>query len=284
MSDWLADRPPAWRPRGGDWLRILWRGGTIGALVYGGLAVLLLLRLLEAPLFGPRRPLTPHITRFVCRNTLRLMGLPLRRRGRPMRMPGAVVANHGSWLDILALNAADCVYFVAKSEVAGWPGVGWLARATGTVFIARRGSEARAQTALFERRLAIGHRLLFFPEGTSTDARRVLPFKSTLFAAFFTEALRDRLSVQPVTVAYHPPAGADPRFYGWWGDMGFGPHLMQMLAARRHGAVEVIYHAPLRVADAGDRKVLAARCERVIRDALHTALDAGSAQGREERP
>ena len=67
-----------------------------------------------------------------------------------MTAPGAIVANHSSWLDIFALNAAQRVYFVAKSEVAGWPGIGWLARATGTVFIARKGTEAKKQQEIFE--------------------------------------------------------------------------------------------------------------------------------------
>ena len=52
---------------------------------------------------------------------------------------------------------------------------------------------------------------MFFPEGTSTDGKRVLPFKSTLFAAFFAEGLRDNLWIQPVRVSYHGPEGEDPR-------------------------------------------------------------------------
>jgi 1-acyl-sn-glycerol-3-phosphate acyltransferase len=185
-----------------------------------------------------------------------------------MRGEGAVVANHGSWLDIFVLNACDLVYFVAKSEVRGWAGIGWLARATGTLFIARRGTEAKAQQAMLADRLQAGHRLLFFPEGTSTDAQRILPFKSTLFAAFLAEGLRERLQVQPVTVLYRAPAGEDARFYGWWGDMDFGGHLLRMLAAPRHGAVEVTFHPPLRAAAFPDRKALAAAAEAGVRSSF----------------
>ena len=182
-----------------------------------------------------------------------------------MSGPGAIVANHASWLDIFALNATDRVYFVSKSEVAGWPGIGWLARATGTVFIARKGREARAQAALFEARLQAGHRLLFFPEGTSTDGRRVLPFKSTLFAAFLAEGVPPGLRLQPVSVVYHAPPGQDARLYGWWADMDFGPHLMRVLAQARQGQIEVIFHPPVAVADFADRKALAAHCEAAVR-------------------
>ena len=264
---------PDWRdvpirtPKPGlsGWLRVLLRGGALGLLTYGCLALLLLVRLVERPLCGQARPVTPFITQFVCRAAFVLLGLPLTVRGRPMRQKGAVVANHSSWLDIFALNAVQRVYFVAKSEVAGWPGIGWLARATGTVFIARKGSEAKRQQALFEARLRMGHKLMFFPEGTSTDALRVLPFKSTLFAAFYTHGLDRVLHVQPVTVVYHAPPGEDPRFYGWWGDMDFAPHLLITLAARRQGRVEVIFHPEVPVDAFPDRKQLAAHCERVIR-------------------
>lgn len=268
MTGW-RDAPPApWRPRGLDWLRILARGLAIGGLTYGCLAVLLLLRGPERLLHGAGRPWTPHITRFVCRGALRLFGLRLTRQGTPMAGDGAVVANHGSWLDIFVLNACDLVYFVAKSEVHGWAGIGWLARATGTLFIARKGTEARAQQAMLSGRLRAGHRLLFFPEGTSTDAQRILPFKSTLFAALLDDELRDRLQVQPVTVLYRAPPGEDARFYGWWADMDFAGHLIRMLAAPRHGSVTVTFHPPLRVADFADRKALAAAAEAAVRRAF----------------
>jgi 1-acyl-sn-glycerol-3-phosphate acyltransferase len=182
-----------------------------------------------------------------------------------MKQRGAVVANHGSWLDIFALNARKRIYFVSKAEVANWPGIGWLAKATGTVFINRDPREAKVQKEVFEARLMAGHKLLFFPEGTSTDAVRVIPFKPTLFAAFFSEHLRNEMYVQPVTVMYHAPKGEDARFYGWWGDMDFGPHLLKVLAQAPQGKVELVYHMPVKVSDFVNRKALSAYCEEVIR-------------------
>ena len=270
---WESETPPV-RPAFGGlaWLRIALRAMVLAVLVFGGLAVLLLCRLLERPLCGLHRPVTPHITCFVCRNALRIMGMRLSVTGAPLTMQGAVVANHSSWLDIFALNAVKRIYFVSKSEVAHWPGIGWLARATGTVFIERNPKRAREQTDLFRARLLAGHKLVFFPEGTSTDGQQVLPFKTTLFQAFLMPDLRDQLHIQPVAVIYHAPPGADPRYYGWWGDMGFGAHLLATLAPARPGGVEVIYGAPLRVADFSDRKTLAAACEAAVRAAHRTAL------------
>ncbi len=267
MTAWQEIPPPPLRITPFGWLRVLCRGVLLGSAIYGGLVLLLLVRLIEWPLFGPARPVTPHITKSVCRLALVLLRLPLTTHGRPMTRPGAIVANHSSWLDIFVLNAVQTVYFVAKSEVADWPGIGWLARATGTVFIARKGTEAKKQQEIFEGRLQAGHRLLFFPEGTSTDAIRVLPFKSTLFEAFFSPALEHSMHIQPVTVIFHAPDGLDPRHYGWWGDMEFADHLLKMLATPRHGRVEVIFHPEVPVDAFANRKVLALHCERVIRTA-----------------
>ena len=266
MSDWRDDDHGPLRIGPLGWVRVALRGGLLGGLTFGCLGILLLVRLIERPLCGMARPVTPYITQFVCKLAFPILGLRLQTRGTPMRQKGAVVANHASWLDIFALNAVQRVYFVSKSEVEGWPGIGWLARATGTVFIARKGTEAKRQQAVFEERLRAGHRLLFFPEGTSTDAVRVLPFKSTLFAALFTHGLDHILHVQPVTVIYHAPIGEDARFYGWWGQMEFGPHLLKTLAARRQGRVEVIFHPAVPVDGFASRKDLAAHCERVIRE------------------
>jgi lyso-ornithine lipid O-acyltransferase len=280
-----APAEPTWTsPEGGappvrigaaGWLRLVLRTPVLGLVVFGGLAVLLVLRLIERPLFGLSRPVTPWITVGVCRAAFVILGIRLAWTGQPLRGRGAIVANHVSWLDIFALNAPAPLYFVAKSEVGGWPGIGWLARATGTVFIRRDPREAQAQRLLFEARLRAGHRLCFFPEGTSTDGRRVLPFKPTLFAAFYAHGLAEILQVQPVTLHYVAPRGQDPRFYGWWGDMGFGAHLLRVLSAGAQGSVHVVFHPPVPVADLPGRKELARHCEAAIRADLQNGAGQG---------
>lgn len=272
MSSW-QEAPPPHRPPGPlGLMRFGWRAVTIAVLAYGGLALLLLVRLVEWPLCGQQRPVTAHFARVVSRMALVIMRLPLTVRGTPMRKPGAMVANHSSWLDVFVLNATQNVYFVAKSEVAHWPVIGWLARATGTMFITRKGTEAHRHKLAFEARLKAGHRLLFFPEGTSSDSIRVLSFKSTLFAAFYAPELEHTMHIQPVTVIYHAPLDEDPRFYGWWGEMGFFSHFLSTLAARRQGRVEVIFHPEVPVDAFENRKLLAQHCERVIRTAQVNAV------------
>lgn len=268
--------PQVAAPRGAEWLRVALRGMPAVLLILVCFAALTATRLVERPLCGPRRPVSPWITVFVCRNVLRLIGLRHVVQGPPVTGRAAQVANHASWLDIIVLNARAPLCFVAKSEVAAWPGIGWLARVTGTVFIDRDRKQARAQTELLENRLLAGHKLLFFPEGTSTDGLRVLPFKTTLFAAFLGDQLRARLTLQPVSVVYHAPPGEAEWFYGWWGSMSFAAHILRVLAAPRQGRVEVLYHPPLVVADFPDRKALAAACEAGVRagfDRLRAAAD-----------
>lgn len=264
MSDWRDETLPKRPVSPLGWVQCVLRAVSLVLVIYSALVLLLLLRLIERPLFGAARPWTPYITLAVCRVALVLSGLTLQIRGTPMTRPGAMVANHASWLDIFALNACSRIYFVAKAEVSGWGGIGWLARATGTVFIARKGTEAKVQQKVFEDRLRAGHRLLFFPEGTSTDSLRVLPFKSTLFAAFYTHGLEHVMHIQPVTLVYHAPPGQDPRFYGWWGEMEFAPHVINVLACPVGGRVEVIFHPEVPVDAFASRKELAAYCQRVV--------------------
>ena len=80
------------------------------------------------------------------------------------------------------------------------------------------------------------------------------------------------MQIQPVSVVYHAPVGAPDRFYGWWGDMDFGSHLLKTLSSPRQGRVELFYHPPLKVADFTNRKTLAAACENAVRNGLETGL------------
>jgi 1-acyl-sn-glycerol-3-phosphate acyltransferase len=80
------------------------------------------------------------------------------------------------------------------------------------------------------------------------------------------------MEIQPVTVIYRAPPGATARFYGWWGDMAFAPHLAKVLAKPRQGAVEVVFHPPVAVDVFATRKALAGYCEEVVRGGLRDAL------------
>ncbi|ARO14657.1 1-acyl-sn-glycerol-3-phosphate acyltransferase [Ketogulonicigenium robustum] len=232
------------------------------------LLLLLLVRLVERPLVGERRTVTLWIKQQGCRWALFCMGIGLDRVGADSAQAGAVVANHSSWLDIFVLGAAAPVTFVSKAEVATWPLIGPLAKATGTVFITRDSREAAEQVAMMRDRFAAGQRLLFFPEGTSTDGQRVLPFRTTLFAAICAAEQSLPIAVQPVSVRYAAPVGADPLLYGWFGSMGFAAHFLAVLAQKRQGRVRVLFQPALPVTAQSDRKTLAAQSEAAVRAGL----------------
>jgi lyso-ornithine lipid O-acyltransferase len=251
------------------------KGVSVLCLVLFGMSVLMLVRLIEYPVFRQARPVTPYITKFVCRSSLFLIGVRCRVKGTPMLQRGIIVSNHASWLDIFALNAFQKAYFVSKAEVSSWPLIGQLAHATGTLFVERNPRKSVTQLELFEKRLGFGHQLLFFPEGTSSDGLQVLPFKSTLFAALFNKKLKSISFAQPVSLYYEAPAGQDERFYGWWGDMVLGRHLLLTLATIRHGTIHITFSEPVAVVDFPSRKELAQALETTV-VATHEAARAST--------
>lgn len=206
-----------------------------------------------------------EVARLWSRGVLFLAGLRLIVRGTPIDA-GALVANHASWLDIPALRAVRLIYFVSKSEVASWPGIGFITRVTGTIFINRRRSEAKREEAMLRSRIAHDQLLCFFPEGTSTDGRHVLPFKTTLFSAFFKEGQGTDFLIQPVTVRFRPAPGSGlpENFYGWWGPMSLERNVWDVLTRSRGGTVEVVFHAPVTAAAFPDRKRLADHCRSAV--------------------
>ncbi|WP_299134307.1 1-acyl-sn-glycerol-3-phosphate acyltransferase [uncultured Amaricoccus sp.] len=264
-----VETPAPPRLRSGDWVWVAWRAPLALLATLGLFGLFLILkgvdRLARLALADPPA-LAPRIIQAWATVVLFLLGLRFQPVGAPMEHPGALVANHASWLDIVTLQRSTRGFFVSKAEVAGWPVIGFIGRAIGTVFIERRATEARRQNAVIRDRLLGGDRLCLFPEGTSTDGRRVLPFKSSLFEAFFEPELRNLVWVQPVSIAYRPRAGLPKAFYGWWGDMDFGAHLVTVMARSRGGVVEATFHPPLRVADFADRKALAAAAGSAVAD------------------
>lgn len=249
------------------------RAVLVVLLLSAGTGLTLILRVVERVFFAPRRPLSERLVQQVWRATLWLIGLThqVEGEGLPQKAAGwrAIVANHSSWLDIIALGAAQPVVFVSKADVARWPLIGALARMVGTIFITRNPRDAAAQRDQLTTAFADGHVLAFFPEGTSTDGLRVLPFKSTLMSAFFPGGAPEPAMIQPISAIYTAPEGSgEPRFYGWWGDMTLAPHLWRVLAQAPQGHVTIRRHAPVPVAAFSDRKALSQALEAAVREGM----------------
>lgn len=244
------------------------RIGRIGALAGALLLCLPLHRLCVALRLRSRWP-----QRFLGL-AARAVGARVRIAGKPLSRDVFFIANHVSWVDILALGGASGAAFIAQDGIAGWPVVGWLARQNATLFVARgdRGS-VRAQVAALRAALAGHQPLALFPEGTTGDGVTLSPFKPALLAGLMPPP-RD-LCIQPVWIDY----GAAAPAIAWHGGEGAGANVRRLL--ERPGPLPVTLHFldPFDPEDYPDRKAVAdeARARILARQAARTG------KGAEER-
>ncbi len=184
--------------------------------------------------------------------------------------PIIFVSNHSSWVDVPVVGGVLPGAFVAKGDIAGWPVIRTIAKLGRTVFVSRqRGSTARelyAMQAVLDR----GENLILFPEGTSSDGSRVLPFRSSFFALAEGKFPNDpnRPLIQPVSVVYDRlnglPAGRSSRaVFAWYGDMDIASHFWRM-TQHLDMRVTVLLHTPLDPATFPDRKSLARAVWRTV--------------------
>jgi 1-acyl-sn-glycerol-3-phosphate acyltransferase len=149
--------------------------------------VLLTLTLLPVQLIalGVGHSIMRRLPRWWHRMMCRIIGLKVVVYGDlSARRPLLIVSNHASWKDILVLGSVADVVFIAKSEVRDWPVFGWLARLQRSVFVERsQRGKTGAQISEVSQRLVAGEVVVLFPEGTTSDGNRVMPFKSSLFGA-----------------------------------------------------------------------------------------------------
>ena len=187
------------------WLRYLYRVPMLAWHVLVHLPIVLLLML---PPWGRIRvrgeSLEYRVIRMWQGGLMRVFGFRVRRYGTPL--PGATmfVANHVSWVDIIALHSQRMMGFVAKREIAGWPLIGWMASRGETIFHQRGNTESLDGVMLqMVARLRQGRSVGVFPEGRTRDGVEVGPFH----ARIFTAAVEAAVPVQPVALRYG--AGGD---------------------------------------------------------------------------
>jgi 1-acyl-sn-glycerol-3-phosphate acyltransferase len=206
------------------------------------------------------------------RTLLALLGVRVRVSGAKPEAGVLLVCNHLSWFDIVVIGSLLPVSFVAKKEVRSWPLFGLLAQLQRTVFVDRRPGRHTVKTSnQLSRRLAAKDRLVLFPEGTSTDGMRVLPFKSSLFASVERQT-ELQVKVQPMSMAFsdvHNIAmGRRQRMsYAWVGDVAFLPHVLFIFGTPPL-TVDIVFHPPLAPEDMVDRKAMARASEQAVRNGV----------------
>ncbi|MCW3814832.1 1-acyl-sn-glycerol-3-phosphate acyltransferase [Micromonospora sp. DR5-3] len=230
--------------------------GVLGMLLAGvGLAALL-------PVLPARH--RGAALRGWARGTLRALGVRLVVRGRTPRRPALLVANHVSWLDILAVLAVAPARMLAKREVRDWPVVGPLAAAAGTVFVDRaRPRDLPGTVARVAAALRAGHPVAVFPEGTTwcgevADCRPRGGFRPAMFQA----AVDAGAPVVPLRLSYRY-AGDPTTLAAFLGEETLWDSVRRVLAARDL-TVSVVVAAALHPAADADRRMLARAAESVV--------------------
>jgi lyso-ornithine lipid O-acyltransferase len=211
----------------------------------------------------------------------RLIGIEVRVIGslakRDDGRPVVYVSNHSSWIDVPVVGGVLDGCFVAKGDIASWPIVGTIARLGRTVFVSRTRVSTGQERDTMRAVLKAGNNLILFPEGTSSDGSRVLPFRTSFFAIAETRAGEDRTAlplIQPVSVVYDRlsglPAGRASRpVFAWYGDMDIASHfwrLTQHIGLR----ATVLLHTPLDPARFEDRKALSRAVWQIVADGAST--------------
>ncbi len=246
--------------------------------LYIGMGLVLALSL--SIVYGKRWYLLPEgqqVKRWWIRGLGGVLGLCVRVHGRLPTEPMLCIANHISWLDVIAIGATVPSAFIAKDDVQRWPVLGGLMARAGTIFIKRdslRGlNESIRVTAA---RLRQGQSVTVFPEGTTTDGVSVNKFRGGLFQA----AIDAGVAVQPIAIYYRQRDSGgeiDRMIAPYIGEERFFCHLMRVL---RQGSVHVTLHFlnPLEVdARWSRRQVLSARSFELIgrclaQSGLHSSL------------
>lgn len=231
--------------------------GRIGAIVLA-LAVFILPHLLWR-LFDRRSP----IAGLFLATAAKIAGADVRVTGRPILHNALYIANHVSWLDILALAGRTRCAFVAKADMKPWPLIGWLTTSNNTVYVERDSRQtAHQQATALQSALRSGQPVTLFPEGTTSDGRQLLAFRTSLIAA--VTPAPEEISIQPIAIDY----GLQAADLAWVGDEAFGANALRILGRPGRFPVTLHFLEPLSHADFADRKAIAAHSRAEIAAAL----------------
>jgi 1-acyl-sn-glycerol-3-phosphate acyltransferase len=251
--------------------------GIVRAILFLGWTVLLVPPYLLLYPLGRwvRRPFVSLWHRGVCF----IISLRVHQHGHPVKNQKVLLAgNHISYLDIPLLASCLDITFVAKADVAQWPLFGFLAKIAQTAFIERKPSQAKKQKIDLKKRLLSGERLMIFPEGTSSNGEKVLPFKTPLFETVMEEDLKESCLIQPVSLGISAnPDGAPIESkhrdgFAWYGDMTLPPHLWAVFCSTGYD-VDVIFHPAAKAVDFNNRKDLALWVENRSRAGVNAIAD-----------
>lgn len=240
--------------------RASWRIACTFAMVARGLLTCAVI----FPFASPARRMA-HVGSF-SRAMLSALGLKLVVEGDAHAGPVMLISNHVSWLDILAIDAAQPARFVSKSDVRGWPLIGWMVACGGTLFIEReRKRDAMRVVHQVAEALQQGDVVAMFPEGTTSTGHGLLPFHANLLQAAVVTAT----PVQPVVLRYSDATATVSEAPAYVGDMNIAESLWQIVRAR--GLQVRVRRLPAVTPDGMDRRGLSEHLRRDVLQAMEAA-------------
>ena len=180
-------------------------------------------------------------------------------------------SNHLSYLDIPVIGSILKTRFVSRKDAGNWVFIGWLVKLGQTAFVERSRSAVKQDSGAVGSVIEAGKSLIIFPEGTSTDGREVIAFKSSLFSLFADRDLR----LQPITLKVlesdgrQPETQADRDLYAWHRDLDTPFFVHLWLFAKTKGAkISLTFHPALKAQDFENRKTLAKACHDAVSSGL----------------
>ncbi len=244
----MRGEPPRLSPAG--WVRFALRALGIVVLLLIFVPLHYLYRLFA---YGSPFPM------YFLRYTAWVVGARVRIVGAPLRRDVFFIANHVSWIDILALAGASGTAFVAKQELGEVPVIGWLCSLNRTVFVKRENRLSVAdQINALKDALVDNWSVTVFPEGTVTDGQSLLPFKSSMLSVL--EPPPPGVLVQPCVVDYGPVAEE----IGWVGEESGANNARRIMARPGSFVLTIHYLDPFSPEEFRGRKAIAARARQEI--------------------
>ena len=205
---------------------------------------------------------------------VKIFGIKVNIKGKQSKENVLFISNHISYLDIFVLGSSVDALFVAKSEIDSWPFINKMCALGRTIFVNRNDMiKVKGQMNRIISTLRGGYNVILFPEGTSSDGSKVLPFKTSLLGVIEDESHQD-MYLQPISISYSKLDGIPLEikfrpFFAWFGNMDLVSHAWKFLGLG-FSEVNVNFHEPKRFSHFKDRKNAAKYCHDIISSQIST--------------